>query len=107
MNTKKLDKIIDDIFSEMGRIENGYNVYYGVVDERGDLVAYGLTKHFIVTDNVPHLNMLKNSLDPESFEYIINTVGNKLYELYSGSDSRTVRYDRYENDEYSYKYIKP
>ena len=83
MNTEKLDKLVNDIFSEMGKIEEGKNVFIGLLDESGELICYGLTQSFIVTHNVPHLNTLENIMDPESFKYIMDQVGNRLYKLYT------------------------
>ena len=82
MNTEKLDKLVNDIFSEMGKIEEGQKIYVGLLDKHGELICYGLTEFFIVTHNVPHLNTLEDIMDPESFKYIMDQVGNKLYKLY-------------------------
>ena len=51
MNTEKLDKLVDQIFSEMGKIEDGKNVFIGLLDKHGELICYGLTEFFIVTHN--------------------------------------------------------
>ena len=83
MNINKLDKLVDDIFSEMGKIEEGQKIYVGLLDKHGELIGYGLTQSFIVTNNVPHLHTLENIMDPESFKYIMDQVGNRLYKLYA------------------------
>ena len=83
MNTDKLDKLVDQIFSEMGEIKEGQKIYVGLLDEHGELICYGLTQSFILTDNVPHLNTLEKIMDPESFKYIMDQVGNRLYKLYA------------------------
>ena len=82
MNTEKLDRLVDKIFSEMGKIEDGKNVFIGLLDKHGELICYGLTEFFIVTHNVPHLKTLEYIMDPESFKYIMDQVGNRLYKLY-------------------------
>ena len=106
MNTDKLDKLVDKIFSEMGKIEDGKNVFIGLLDKHGELICYGLTEFFIVTHNVPHLNTLENIMDPESFKYIMDQVGNELYKIYSYNSNVRVSYDKNYHDEYSYDYIK-
>ena len=106
MNTEKLDKLVDQIFSEMGKIEEGQKIYVGLLDKHGELIGYGLTQSFIVTNNVPHLDTLKNIMDPESFRYIMDQVGNKLYKLYVNDDrhKKKVTYNTPVDDGYSYRY---
>lgn len=106
MNRNKLDKLVDQIFSEMGKIEEGEKIYIGLLDESGELICYGLTQSFIVTHNVPHLNTLENIMDPESFKYIMDQVGNKLHKIYSYNSTKSVSYDRPDYGGYSYNYIQ-
>lgn len=115
MNKEKLDKIIDIIFQEVGELRDGFSGhedfegYYGLLDNDGKLLAYGRgvgkSGDFFITDNFPLLYMLKTSLDPESFEYIINTVANKLVKLYISN--RGVEYSEYKGGStYKFKYTK-
>ena len=108
MKKDKLDKLVDQIFSEMGKIEEGQKIYVGLLDKHGELIGYGLTQSFIVTNNVPHLHTLENIMDPESFKYIMDQVGNKLYKLYANDDRHKIKvtYDIPVEVGYSYKYIK-
>ena len=106
MNTDKLDKLVDQIFSEMGEIKEGQKIYVGLLDEHGELICYGLTQSFILTDNVPHLNTLEKIMDPESFKYIMDQGGNELYKLYANDDrhKKKVTYKTPVDDGYSYRY---
>lgn len=108
MNINKLDKLVDDIFSEMGKIEEGQKIYVGLLDKHGELISYGLTQSFILTDNVPHLHTLENIMDPESFKYIMDQLGNKLYKLYVNDDRHKIKvtYDTPVDAGYSYRYIQ-
>ena len=80
MNTEKLDKLIDNIFSEMGEIERGK---YGFFNQHGEKICFGLTELFVVTENVPHLNTLEKIMDPKSFKYVMDEVGNRLFKIYT------------------------
>ena len=99
MNTNKLDKLVDQIFSEMGEIEQGRN---GLLNERGELICFKLIESFRVTDNVPHLDMLRYSLDVESFKYVMDQVGSRLMNLYT--TKQDVSYDEYYNNDFLYNY---
>ena len=105
MNTEKLDKLVNDIFSEMGKIEDGKNVFIGLLDKHGELICYGLTEFFIVTHNVPHLKTLENILDSESFKYIMDQVGNRLINLYPDGEKVPVEYKELKGLTYIFDYI--
>ena len=104
MNTNKLDKLVDQIFSEMGKIEEGEKIYIGLLDESGELICYGLTQSFIVTHNVPHLNTLENIMDPESFRYVMDQVGNRLINLYPDGKKVPVEYKELKGLSYIFDY---
>ena len=106
MNRNKLDKLVDQIFSEMGKIEKGEKRYVGLLDESGELICYKSPSWFwfVVTDKVPHLNMLRYSLDDKSFKYLMDQVGNRLSDLYDVK--KPVSYYRSEGGKYLYNYIQ-
>ena len=101
MNTEKLDKLVDIIFSEMGKIKKGK---FGSLDESGELICYRTLTYFTVTKNVPYLDMLRYSLDDASFKYVMDQVGNRLSDLYDVK--KPVSYYRSEGGKYLYNYIQ-
>ena len=109
MNKDKLDKIIGDIFSEIGEIKHGdcdkgeYLGYNGLLNENGDLIAFKLTDLFYITKYFPLLDMLKNSLDEDSFKYLMNRVGNMLGDLYYTKEP--VEYKRPIYNRFAFTYI--
>ena len=104
MNRNKLDRLVDQIFSDMGEIKKGQNIFIGFLDESGELICYRSLSYFTVTENVPHLNTLENIMDPESFRYIMDQVGNRLSDLYDVK--KPVSYYQSEGGKYLYNYIQ-
>ena len=103
MKTEKLDKLIDNIFSEMGELKEGVDRYYGFVNESGELICYKVVRSFIVTKNVPHLDVLRYSLDDASFKYLMDQVGNRLSDLYFNKER--VSYETYYSNNYLFNYV--
>ena len=104
MNTKKLDKLVDQIFSEMGELEEGNNVYSGLLDQDGNLICYKLTTSFKVMDIVPNLEFLNDVLDSESFKYVMDQVGNRLINLYPDGKKVPVEYKELKGLSYIFDY---
>ena len=105
MNRNKLDKLVDQIFSEMGELEEGNNVYYGLLDRDGNLICYRLTTSFRVMDYVPYLEFLNGVLDSESFKYVMDQVGNRLINLYPDRKRVPVEYKELKGLSYIFDYI--
>lgn len=105
MNTEKLDKLVNDIFSEMGEIKEGNNIYSGLLDQDGNLICFKLTTSFRVMDYVPHLVMLNHSLDNKSFKYLMDQVGNRLINLYPNGEKVAVEYKELKGLSYIFDYI--
>ena len=104
MNTNKLDKLVDQIFSEMGELEEGNNVYSGLLDQDGNLICYKLTTSFKVMDIVPNLEFLNDVLDSESFKYVMDQVGNRLINLYPDGKKVPVEYKELKGLSYIFDY---
>ena len=105
MNTNKLDKLVDQIFSKMGELKQGVDTYYGFVNESGELICYKVVRSFIVTKNAPHLDVLRYSLDDVSFKYLMDQVGNRLINLYPNGEKVAVEYKELKGLSYIFDYI--
>ncbi len=104
MNRNKLDRLVDQIFSEMGELEEGHNFYTGLLDQDGNLICYKLTTSFRVMDYVPNLEFLNGVLDPESFKYLMDQVGNRLINLYPDGEKVSVEYKELKGLSYTFDY---
>ena len=110
MNRKKLDKIVDVIFEYIGEIEEGpfrhgvRQELVSLINKDGDLLCYVMNRKFVVTENVPLLEMLESSLDEESFRYIMNKVGNRFIEFYNRK--QTVEYDKRTYPSFRFDYLE-
>jgi len=110
MNKDKLDKIVDMIFREIGEMKEGlggegtYRNMSGLINEDGELLCYAMIRKFVITENVPALDILESSLDEESFRYIMNKVGNRLIKFYIRK--RTVEYDKRTYPKFRFDYIE-
>ena len=90
MNKDKLDKLVDRILSEIGEIKE---LEWGeVYDQNGRLIATKTYDRFLLNDNVPHLKTLHNIMDQDSFEYVMNRVGN--YISNKTTDPQPLKYKR-------------
>ena len=105
MNTDKLDKLVDQIFSEMGEIKEGGEMYQGLSDQDGNIICYKLTTSFKVMYYVPHLEFLNSVLDSESYKYVMDQVGNRLINIYPEKERVPVEYKELKGVTYIFDYI--
>ena len=89
INKDKLDKIANTIIEEMGDLKLVKQTM--VQDDRKELMSILIGIDFIVTENVPLINLLHQTVDRDSFTYIMNRVGKHLSSFYG--DDLTVSYD--------------
>ena len=75
MNKDKLDKLVDTILQEMGEIKESYGSL-DMYNQRQELISVKTFSDFILTNNVPLLEMLETAMDQESFNYVITRAGN-------------------------------
>ena len=89
INKDKLDKIANTIIEEMGDLKLVKQTM--VQDDRKELMSILIGIDFVVTENVPLINLLHQTVDRDSFTYIMNRVGKYLSSFYG--DDLTVDYD--------------
>ena len=89
MKKDKLDKIANTIIEQMGDLKLVKQTM--VRDDREELMSILIGIDFIVTENVPLINLLHQTVDRDSFTYIMNRVGEYLSSFYG--DDLTVTYD--------------
>ena len=89
MKQDKLDKIANTIIEQMGDLKLVKQTM--VRDDREELMSILIGIDFIVTENVPLINLLHQTVDRDSFTYIMNRVGEYLSSFYG--DDLTVTYD--------------
>lgn len=100
MNKEKLDKIVDEIILEMGDLQlTKQTISYLIRNEYKELVALLVGADFVLTGDVPLIDLLYRSVDPKSFSHVMNRVGNHLSSVLDGNPR--VVYDA-KFDEYYY-----
>ena len=102
MNKDKLDKLVDTILQEMGEIKESYGSQ-DMYNQRQELISVKTFSEFILTTNVPLLEMLETAMDQESFNYVINRVGNYVSGKYKYQEH--VKFDKEFEDLYFFKYV--
>ena len=102
MNKDKLDKLVDTILQEMGEIKESYGSQ-DMYNQRQELISVKTFSDFILTKNVPLLEMLETAMDQESFNYVINRVGNYVSGKYKSQEH--VRFKKEFEDLYFFDFI--
>ena len=102
MNKDKLDKLVDTILQEMGEIKESYGSQ-DMYNQRQELISVKTFSDFILTKNVPLLEMLETAMDQESFNYVINRVGNYVSGKYKYQEH--VRFKKEFEDLYFFDFI--
>ena len=102
MNKDKLDKLVDTILQEMGEIKESYGSQ-DMYNQRQELISVKTFSDFILTKNVPLLEMLETAMDQESFNYVINRVGNYVSGKYTYQEH--VKFKKEFEDLYFFDFI--
>lgn len=102
MNKDKLDKLVDTILQEMGEIKESYGSQ-DMYNQRQELISVKTFSDFILTKNVPLLEMLETAMDQESFNYVINRVGNYVSGKYKYQEH--VKFKKEFEDLYFFDFI--
>ena len=101
MNKEKLDKLVDTILQEMGEIKESYG--QDMYNQRQELISVKRFSDLILTKNVPLLEMLQTAMDQESFNYVINRVGNYVSGKYKYQEH--VKFKKEFEDLYFFDFI--
>ena len=102
MKKDKLDKLVDTILQEMGEIKESYGSQ-DMYNQRQELISVKTFSDFILTKNVPLLEMLQTAMDQESFNYVINRVGNYVSGKYKYQEH--VKFKKEFEDLYFFDFI--
>ena len=102
MKKDKLDKLVDTILQEMGEIKESYGSQ-DMYNQRQELISVKTFSEFILTKNVPLLEMLETAMDQESFNYVINRVGNYVSGKYKYQEP--VKFKKEFEDLYFFDFI--
>lgn len=102
MKKDKLDKLVDTILQEMGEIKESYGSQ-DMYNQRQELISVKTFSDFILTKNVPLLEMLETAMDQESFNYVINRVGNYVSGKYKYQEH--VKFKKEFEDLYFFDFI--
>jgi len=89
---EKLDKIAKAVIEQIGDLKlSKHTISSMIEDDRGELMAILVGTDFVVTQSVPLINLLYQTVDRDSFGYIMDKVGNHLSSFLE--DSPRVSYD--------------
>ena len=102
MKKDKLDKLVDTILQEMGEIKESYGSQ-DMYNQKQELISVKTFSEFILTTNVPLLEMLQTAMDQESFNYVINRVGNYVSGKYKYQEP--VKFKKEFEDLYFFDFI--
>lgn len=102
MNKEKLDKLIDTILQEMGELKQSY-ASQDIYNQRQELISVKTFSELMLTKNVPHIEMLQTAIDQESFNYVMDRVGNYISGKYKNQEP--VKFDKEFEGLYFFKYV--
>ena len=91
MKTDKFDKIINEIFLELGDLKPTEDSPMGLKDSYGRLI-YDVRYHTIgrISSDIPHLEFMERVLDYSSFYHVITQIWDRLTNIFNEYSGRKI-----------------